>query len=154
VPDPVACDVEREHGHDEAVSLGHHAGLQRRVRAAPALPGIVTGMRVISVKTQIAFLDELATAVIAHDWIAYVITPPKSPVYLFVQDPRDRAMTAQVVIASDNTSGELWYWFAWAERIGKASMPGPAARAIVESLRRPPVQSDADAGTRPRGGVV
>jgi hypothetical protein len=27
VPDPVACDVEREHGHDETVLLGHQAGL-------------------------------------------------------------------------------------------------------------------------------
>jgi hypothetical protein len=100
----------------------------------------VTGVRVISAKTQIACLDELAAAVIAHEWIAYVITPLKRPVYLFVQDPRDRAMTAHVVIAPDDISGELWYWFTWAERIGKASMPGPAAKAIVESLRRPPVQ--------------
>ena len=27
VPDPVASDVEREHGHDQAVLLGHQAGL-------------------------------------------------------------------------------------------------------------------------------
>jgi hypothetical protein len=128
--------------------------LKRRIRAASALPGTVTGMRVISAKMQIACLDKLAAAIIAHEWTAYVITPLNGPVHLFVQDPGDRAMTAQVVIAPDNTSGELWYWFAWAERIDKASMPGPAAKAIVESVRRPPVQSDSDAGTSQRGGVA
>jgi hypothetical protein len=47
VLDHVGCDVEREHGHGDAVLLGHQAGLaltvrSRNVRLLGARPAIST----------------------------------------------------------------------------------------------------------------
>lgn len=92
----------------------------------------------VSAENQIACLDALAAEVIARGWTACITTPPGRPVRLFVQDPRDPAMFGYIAATADDTSGEWWYWFDWAERIAPATVPGTAAEAIASILRRPP----------------
>jgi hypothetical protein len=89
-----------------------------------------------SAESQIACLDALAAELISRGWVARVTTPPGRPVRLLVEDPGDAAMFSYIAAARDDTRGDWWFWFGWAERIAPAATPGAAAEAIARELRR------------------
>jgi len=82
-------------------------------------------------------LDVLAAELTACGWTAYVITPRGRPARLFVQNPCDRGMSADVMVAAEGGTGHWWFWFGWAERIAPVGAPDTAAAVIVTELRRP-----------------
>jgi hypothetical protein len=88
------------------------------------------------VQDRIASLDALAAEVTARGWTAYVTTTTSRLACLFVQDPQDRAVCGDVLAARDESTGNWWYWFGWAERIAPVETPGTAADAIVRGLQR------------------
>jgi hypothetical protein len=38
---------------------------------------------------------------------------------------------------ADGSTGDWWYWFSWAERIGSVQAPIAAADAIIRAFWRP-----------------
>ena len=86
---------------------------------------------------RLACLDALAAELTARGWTAYVITPRGRPARLFVQNPHDPGMCADVMAAAGSGTGDWWFWFGWAERIAHADAPDKAAALIVTELRRP-----------------
>jgi hypothetical protein len=86
---------------------------------------------------RIACLDVLAAQLHARGWTAYITTPDGRLARLLVQDPDDRAECGDVMAAPDDSSGEWWYWFGWAERIAPVSASASAAETIIRVLRRP-----------------
>jgi len=86
---------------------------------------------------RLACLDALAAELTARGWTAYVITPRGRPARLFVQNPHDPGMCADVMAAAGSGTGDWWFWFGWAERIAPADAPDKAAALIVTELRRP-----------------
>jgi len=82
-------------------------------------------------------LDVLAAELTARGWTAYVTTPRGRPARLFVQNPHDRGMCADVMAAAESDTGDWWFWFGWAERIAPVSAPDTAAAVILTELRRP-----------------
>ena len=82
-------------------------------------------------------LDVLAAELTACGWTAYVTTPRGRPARLFVQNPCDRGMCADVMAAAGSGTGDWWFWFGWAERIAPVGAPDTAAAVIVTELRRP-----------------
>jgi hypothetical protein len=86
---------------------------------------------------RLARLDALAAELTARGWTAYVTTPRGRPARLFVQNPHDPGMCADVLAAADSGTGDWWFWFGWAERIAPAGAPDTAAAVIVTELRRP-----------------
>jgi hypothetical protein len=85
---------------------------------------------------RIASLDVLAAEMSARGWTAYVTTTTSRLACVFVQDPRDKAVCGDVLAARDDSTGDWWYWFGWAERIAPVEAPGTAADAIVRGLHR------------------
>jgi hypothetical protein len=85
----------------------------------------------------IACLDVLAAQMRARGWTAYITTPAGRLASLFVQDPHDRAECGDIIAARDTATGQWWYWFSWAERIGPAHAPAAAADAIISAFQRP-----------------
>jgi hypothetical protein len=105
----------------------------------------------------LACLDALAAELTARGWTAYVTTPRGRPARLFVQNPHDRAICADVMAAARSGTADWWFWFSWAERIAPAGAPAAAAVVIVTELRRPAdVHSECTPGGRrnPQGIVV
>ena len=90
-----------------------------------------------SAEERLARLDALAAELTARGWTAYVTTPRGRPACLFVQNPCDRGMCADVMAAAGSGTGDWWFWFGWAERIAPVGAPGTAAAVIVTELRRP-----------------
>jgi hypothetical protein len=86
---------------------------------------------------RIACLDALATELGSRGWTAYLAAPAGRLACLMVEDPREAAEPGSVVAATDVATGDWWYWFGWAERIGPASAPGQAAEAVIAALRPP-----------------
>lgn len=82
-------------------------------------------------------LDALAAELTARGWAAYVTTACGRPARLFVQNPRDPGMCADVMAAAESGTGDWWFWFGWAERIAPVGAPDTAAAVIVTELRRP-----------------
>ena len=72
----------------------------------------------------------------ARRWTAYINTPPRRPASLFVLGPHDPAECGDIFAAPDGITGEWWYWFSWAERIGPVHAPEAAADAIVMAFQR------------------
>jgi hypothetical protein len=85
----------------------------------------------------LACLDALAAELTTRGWTAYVTTPRGRPARLFVQNPHDRAICADVMAAAESGTADWWFWFSWAERIAPAGAPAAAAVVIVTELRRP-----------------
>ena len=85
----------------------------------------------------IACLDVLAAQMHARGWTASINTPAGRLAYLCVQDPHNRADCGDVMATPDRTTGEWWYWFSWAERIGPAHAPPAAADAIIRAFQWP-----------------
>ena len=85
----------------------------------------------------LACLDALAAELTTRGWTAYVTTPRGRPARLFVQNPQDRAIYADVIAAAESGTADWWFWFSWAERIAPAGAPAAAAAVIVTELRRP-----------------
>ena len=85
----------------------------------------------------LACLDALAAELTTHGWTGYVTTPRGRPARLFVQNPLDRAICADIITAAENGTADWWFWFSWAERIAPAGAPATAAAVIVTELRRP-----------------
>src|SRR6266480_1266510 len=69
---------------------------------------------------EIAYLEVLAEQMHARRWTAYIITPPRRTASLFVLGPHDPAEYGDIFASPDVITGEWWYWFSWAERIGPA----------------------------------
>jgi hypothetical protein len=90
-----------------------------------------------SAEVWLACLDALAAELTIRGWIAYVTTPRGRPARLFVQNPHDPAICADVMAAAENGTADWWFWFSWAERIAPAGAPAAAAVVIVTELRRP-----------------
>jgi hypothetical protein len=90
----------------------------------------------VQVQDRIASLDALAAEMSARGWTAQVTTTTSRLACLFVQDPRDRAVCGDVLAACDDSTGDWWYWFGWAERIAPVETPATAADAIVRGLQR------------------
>ena len=90
-----------------------------------------------SAMESLAYLDALAEELTARWWTAYVTSLPGRPARLFVQNPNDRAMCADVIAAAESVTGDWWFWFGWAERIALVDTPGVAAAVIVTELQRP-----------------
>lgn len=86
---------------------------------------------------RLARLDALATELTARGWTAFVVTPQGRIARLFVQNPHDRGVFADVMAAAEGATGDWWFWFGWAERIAPVGMPDTAAAVIVTELRRP-----------------
>ena len=47
-----------------------------------------------------------------------------------------RTASGDIFAAPDGITGEWWYWFSWAERIGPVHAPEAAADAIVVAFQR------------------
>jgi hypothetical protein len=102
---------------------------------------------------RLARLDALAAELTARGWTAYVTTPRGRPARLFVQNPHDRGMCADVMAAAESGTGDCWFWFGWAERIAPVGAPDVAAAVIVAELRRPvDVRCERTPGRRGHGG--
>jgi hypothetical protein len=86
----------------------------------------------------IAYLDALAAQMRACGWTAYINPPARRFASLFVQDPHNRAVWADIIAAPDSSADDWWYWFSWAERITAVHVPAVAADAIIATLRLPP----------------
>jgi hypothetical protein len=84
---------------------------------------------------RIACLDALATELRSRGWAAFLAAPAGRVACLMVEDPREAAEPGSVVAATDVATGDWWYWFGWAERIGPASAPSQAAEAVIAALR-------------------
>jgi hypothetical protein len=85
----------------------------------------------------IAWLDVLAAQLHARGWTAYITMPTGRVAALSVQDPHDRAQWSDVIAAPGGATGDWWYWFSWAERIGPIHAPAAAAEVIIRTLQRP-----------------
>jgi hypothetical protein len=72
------------------------------------------------VEEGMACLDALAAELTARGWTAYVTTPRGRPARLFVQNPHDHVMCADVLAAPAGSAGDWWFWYGWAERIAPA----------------------------------
>lgn len=83
----------------------------------------------------ITYLDALAAQMRACGWTAYVNTPPGRLPSLFLRDPHNPAVWADVVAAPDSDTDNWWYWFSWAERITAVCAPDAAAIEIITTLR-------------------
>ena len=85
----------------------------------------------------IACLDVLAASCTRADG------PPASPCRpggwrpFRCNDPHDRAQWSDVIAAPGGATGDWWYWFSWAERIGPIHAPAAAAEVIIRALQRP-----------------
>jgi hypothetical protein len=90
-----------------------------------------------SAEERLARLDALAAELTALGWTAYVTAPQGRPARLFVQNPHDQEMCADIMTSAENGTGDWWFWFSWAERIAPADSPDAAAAVIVAELRRP-----------------
>jgi len=88
---------------------------------------------------RLAWLDALAAELTARGWTAYVTAPRGRLACLFVQNPHDRRMCADVMTAAGSGRGDWWFWFGWAERIAPAGAPDTAAAVIVTELGRVPL---------------
>ncbi len=86
---------------------------------------------------EIAYLDMLAAQLHARGWTAYISMPAGRVAALSVQDPHDRAQWSDVVAAPGGATGDWWFWFSWAERIGPIYAPAAAAEVIIRALQRP-----------------
>jgi hypothetical protein len=84
-----------------------------------------------------ACLDVLAAQLHARGWTAYITMPAGRLPALSVQDPHDRAQWSDVIAAPGGATGDWWYWFSWAERIGPVHAPAAAAEVIIRALQRP-----------------
>jgi hypothetical protein len=89
----------------------------------------------------IACLDVLAAHMQAHGWTACINPPAGRPSSLFVQDPHDHTACGDIMATPGNTTGDWWYWFSWAERIGPVHAPAAAADTIIAALQRAPDNS-------------
>jgi len=96
----------------------------------------------------IARLDVLAAHLRTRGWTSYLTTPAGRLASLFVQDPHHRAECGDILAAPDDTTGDWWYWFSWAERIAPVHPPAAAAEAIIAACQRPADGSPAPAGAR------
>ena len=85
----------------------------------------------------IAYLDMLAAQLHARGWTAYISMPAGRVAALSVQDPDDRAQWSDVIAAPGGATGDWWYWFSWAERIGPIQAPAAAAEVIIRALQQP-----------------
>jgi hypothetical protein len=85
----------------------------------------------------IACLDVLAAQLHARGWTAYITMPAGRLAALSVQDPHDRAQWSDVIAAPGGATGDWWYWFSWAERIGPIHAPAAAAEVIIRALQGP-----------------
>ena len=86
---------------------------------------------------RLARLDALAAELTARGWTAFVVTPQGRIASLFVQNPQDPGVSADITAAAESVTGDWWFWFGWAERIAPVGMPETAAAVIVTELRRP-----------------
>ena len=96
---------------------------------------------------EIACLDALAPQMHARSWTAYINTPPRRPASLFVLGPHDPAECGDIFAAPDGITGDWWYWFSWAERIGPVDAPEAAADAIVMAFQRVGLTAVPSSGT-------
>ena len=85
----------------------------------------------------IADLDMLAAQLHTRGWTAYLTMPADRVAALSVQDPHDRAQWNDIIAAPGGATGDWWYWFSWAERIGPIHAPAAAAEAIIKALQQP-----------------
>ena len=85
----------------------------------------------------IACLDVLAAQLHARGWTACITLRAGRLTALSVQDPHDRAQWSDVIAAPGGATGDWWYWFSWAERIGPVHAPAAAAEVIIRALQRP-----------------
>ena len=88
-----------------------------------------------------ACLDVLAAHIHARGWTAYINPATGRAPSLFVQDPNDHTACGDIMATPGNTTGQWWYWFSWAERIGPVHAPAAAADAIIAALQRVPDNS-------------
>jgi hypothetical protein len=84
----------------------------------------------------IACLDVLAAQLRARGWTACITMPAGRLAALTVQDPHDRAQWSDVIAAPGGATGDWWYWFSWAERIGPIHAPAAAAEVIIRARQR------------------
>src|SRR6266516_6670432 len=96
---------------------------------------------------EITCLDALPAQMHARSWTAYINAPPRRPASLFVLGPHDPAECGDIFAAPDGITGEWWYWFSWAERIGPVHAPEAAADAIVMAFQRVGLTAVPSSGT-------
>jgi hypothetical protein len=89
------------------------------------------GARATQVRDAMACLDVLAAQMRTRGWTAYLVTPSGRLASLVVQDPHDRSEGSDIIAAPGGSTGDLWYWFSWGERIASAHTPAAAADAII-----------------------
>jgi len=85
----------------------------------------------------IARLDVLAAHLRTRGWTTYINTPDGRLAFLFVQGSDHRAECGEIIAIADNTTGDWWYWFSWAQRITPVHPPAAAADAIIAACQRP-----------------
>jgi hypothetical protein len=81
-----------------------------------------------------ASLEALCDALRTRGWIARVITWPREPACVVVQNPHDGAVSGRVLAVRDTLTGAWWYWFGRAEPLAPAGRPAAAAEAAGQIL--------------------
>src|SRR5690348_6932511 len=81
----------------------------------------------------IAALDELATKLGAQGWQVRLHAPPDRRPMLNVSNP-GVMMLSELVTAAQDSDGQWWFWWSWAERVSPASDLDRAAAVIGRVL--------------------
>lgn len=89
--------------------------------------------RATQVRDAVECLDLLAAQMRTRGWTAYLVTPSGRLASLVVLDPHDHAECSDIIAAPGGSTGDLWYWFSWGERIASAHAPAAAADAIIRA---------------------
>jgi hypothetical protein len=96
----------------------------------------------------IAILEDLAARLGAEGWQVRLHAPPDRRPMLHVSNPRVM-MLSELVTAGQDSDGQWWYWWSWAERISLTSEPGLAVAVIGRVLAS---HDERLSGSGPAGG--
>jgi hypothetical protein len=94
------------------------------------------GVAAVPDEEPVACLETLADVARQQAQAAYLTTTPRRPPCVFVENPRDDAVSGRVLAVRDTGTGTCWYWSGWAERIAPAASRAAVAAAIIRAVAR------------------
>ena len=83
-------------------------------------------------RTRIAYLESLGDELRVRGFAVRLSIPREGPPILHVVNPRASVMAENII--AESTGDGWWFWWSWAERIGRADDLGETAERVAAVL--------------------